>query len=174
MEGFKKIPKWICKYSNLVKSYEEIYNDETFNDEIELPFLKEYIVDYPSVESLEDFIKIINICNYWQIQKLPLEVFEFGYYNKKEVCDYLMENKLKQISMLYSNIELAFKIASEKWDDDEEDYDKIYKNIKLAITIWNEINKIRKNQIDEKNQIVKEEEWKKIKKCGILMLRTFL
>lgn len=156
----RKIPAWILKDSKVYSLYkEEGFNLQSFPIILDIP-------EYPFVESLDDFIRILEYCNYWQKNTISLDIFEYGYNNKQEVCKYLIQDNLSPVSILYSNLDLAFKIASEKWDDSLRDNKIIIEEVNLAITIWDKINRKENEKICKINVINYEEYFKKYNACG--------
>lgn len=145
----KDIPKCITKDSKLFKAWKE--NDE--NDDGEILVDDRHICEDFDIKSLDDFIIIMELSKFWCKDKIPYEIWEYGYQNKLEVCRYLMSIETN-ISNDYSNIEFAFKIASERWDEDISNDDK-FDQITLVILIWHKINEIECLRVNALNEINK-------------------
>ena len=79
------------------------------NDSFEIPkhFFEEILV----INTYDDLVKYLVIFNFWGLEKLPFEVYEYIYTNKKHIC--INDLKLKfadtylltQIQFIIENVE---------------------------------------------------------------------
>lgn len=84
---FSEVPCWL-RNGNL---YRENVSYENYHEDIF--FEEEYFEDTSRIENIEDFKKIYKISNYWILDKYPLDIYVFGFLNKKIVIDFLQSLK---------------------------------------------------------------------------------
>jgi hypothetical protein len=114
------------KFGSLYKSFKEYLSD----DEV-LPIPEKYVTNDFTIYNKDVFLNIINICDYWGLYKLPVEVYVYALFYREEVLSVI--NELDPIRMKAYKDDFTYNIGIIKYKNEIIDYVKnefIYEDIK--------------------------------------------
>jgi len=81
----------LTKLSNLPSwaKYGHLYKGKSNDDEVYIPEI--YLIKDPFVDNMQDFQKVFNASNFYELYKYPVEIYVFCILNLDEVKSYLTE-----------------------------------------------------------------------------------
>ena len=101
-----KVPCWLQKS----KLFRDFMETKRLKDK--LPQTHKMLVESSSkINSLDDFKRIFEICNFWIVDKYPLDIYVYGYLDKNNVLEYLKSVDDSSSKDLYKDIyqSISFK-----------------------------------------------------------------
>jgi hypothetical protein len=111
------------KEGELYKSLLESIDNE--NDEIEIE--ERYVINNFSIKNNDDFHRILQICSYWLLNKLPVEIYIYSFLHRENVLTYInnlneeisherqyKEDLLYNIGLIQNKKEIIKNVTNEK------------------------------------------------------------
>ena len=131
---------------------------EDENEEFEVP--DSCYKDNESISSMNDWILVKNVCQYWDCDEFPLSFIIFAIKNPKEMTEYFKTLNYEEISILQNIIKGREKVVKMKWSfkwfhyilehsDKQWNYSKLCKNPNV---VW-ELIQVCSQKLNDYNQI---------------------
>ena len=131
MQNLHMVPCWL-RLGRFFRNYVEM-NDNDYNTEID-EITQKFFKFTSEISSMDDFKRVYELSFYWILDRLPYDLYIYGFLNTQNVLIYLNELETPESNKVKDDIRLNLSLIKYK-NIIQEDY-----NIKEIIDFYKKID----------------------------------